>query len=188
MKDEFEKTKEKIFGFRKLSSGWFYNGGLLPDDQTINVSNEINDFFEKEGFDKPGVGIGENGEIQVSAFSRSNYLEFTVFSNELIDFVLETNKEIVIFEEQISLNTAKAKIHFWGNLWVSSDLSKWINTIKRMGGSRVPYLVLQEGMEGSLSSMKNVSSQGGTASVNTSTNSIPATSMRIIPLFIGGSA
>ncbi len=115
-------TTNKIEEFRNLVEGWHFGEGFAPNDDTIKVAIFLNGVILNEGFTETDAFPGINGEIQITGYNDSLYVELTAEPNRLIIFVLEYEDETVVYEESLSLNQAIARIKFWGTEWTSSGL------------------------------------------------------------------
>jgi hypothetical protein len=105
----FHPTKEKILSFGKLTDGWNYGegapiaGNILEEGiKLIDVLNE-NDFRVTDAF--PGL----SGELRITAYYDSYYIEFTFEDVDNILFSLELDGE-QLKEEKLNFSHAEGKI------------------------------------------------------------------------------
>ena len=118
------EIESKIIAFRGLPRGWNYGQGVPPSEETINIARALNTDLQRSGFQKTNAFPGIDGEIQITAYHESFYLEFTISVDGKITFVQERDNEELRYEEGLSVADAVNKIRaFWGSLWASSDLS-----------------------------------------------------------------
>jgi hypothetical protein len=114
-------TELKIQGFKELESGWHYGEGIsfgqAVTDDAIALIKEANHlgFYETDAF--PGV----NGEIMVTIYFKSHYLEFIVEPNGSVTFSHEEGNEEVSYYEGLSISDAKLKIKEYRDIWRQFD-------------------------------------------------------------------
>ena len=117
-----DPTEQKIQGFKNLPYGWDYGEGATPTDDTISIARRLNTAALRVGFDKTNAFPGTGGEIQVTAYHDSFYLEMTIELDGLITFVFDNNDQEIEYRK-MTLDQVMVKIHaFQGMIWALSDL------------------------------------------------------------------
>jgi hypothetical protein len=82
-------TLAKIREFGKLPQGWHYGRGVPPTQAVIDRAAEIVLRSMVAGLEDTDAFIGTDGEIQITAYHKNIYLEFTVEPGDVIRFVRE---------------------------------------------------------------------------------------------------
>jgi hypothetical protein len=124
------ETARKIRHFRLVQSGWHYGEGVPPSPHVINVALEILAHVAMTGFADTDAFLGVNGEVRVTIYSRSTYLEFTVEPNETISYVREDHDREIDYRPVISINDVFSILSETGReLWASFGFSTTGTTI-----------------------------------------------------------
>jgi len=167
--DRISQTAQKIENFRQLPVGWHFGSGVPPTGDTIQKAIALNRVAAQVGFTKTNAFPGVDGEIQITLYDDSVYLEFTIESDGTITFVYEHDNKEILYKEKLSLDEAVRKIQeLRGATWVSSELFIDSITTPIKGGSQVlPLSHLVTGAGFPLS-MKSVSYRSVPAFVSTS--------------------
>lgn len=152
------QTTEKIEGFREFSPGWCYGEGGPPKADVVQKSLDLDTELHNVGFARTNAFLGLDGEITVTAYHGPQYLEFTVYADGQVDFVLEIDDEEVAYEEGLSFERALIGIRGRrGLIWPSSDSFSRITTTEISSGSRVALSGPPAMAAGYRSSVLNVS-------------------------------
>jgi hypothetical protein len=131
------QTAQKIYGFKDLPVGWHYGSGVPPTDEAIRKALLLNAEAGFAGFRKTNAFPGIDGEIQVTAYHGSIYLELMLELDGTVIFVYEYNDQEIDYEE-LTLNEAIARIRtFRGLTWALSGLSTSCTTTPIDRSSRV---------------------------------------------------
>ena len=118
------ETAQKISEFRQLRSGWHFGEGTALPEVTIGTALKINRAAGLRGYASTNAFPGINGEIQVTVYDGSIYLEFTIDAKSKITFVREDDDHEVAYEEDLSITDALAMIPLLTeHAWRLSDLS-----------------------------------------------------------------
>ena len=123
MNDYIRQTSDKIKQFSNLQSGWHYGEGIAPKPEIIDLALLLNRQARMACFTETDAFPGVYGEIQVTAYHKSIYFEFTIEPDKKITFVYERDNSTIIYEEGLSLVQVLAKLDFWGVKWISSESS-----------------------------------------------------------------
>src|SRR5258708_32738608 len=83
------QTVQKIVSFKSLPVGWHYGDGVPPTDEMVKKALMLNAEAAKAGFGKTNAFPGIEGEIQITAYHESTYLEITVELDGSVSFVYE---------------------------------------------------------------------------------------------------
>ncbi len=142
-------TAQKIANFKNLEEGWHFGGGVTPSDATISQASALNDEAGRAGFTRTNAFPGIDGEIRVTAYHGSIYLELTIEPSGQVTYVLEHDDDEVVYEENLSIDEALERIRaFWGTIWPSSGLSIAVSTIPtrsvfKVSPSNPPTMVVE---------------------------------------------
>ena len=135
--DPLLKTAEKILGFKQLPRGWHYGEGVAPSDDVVRKALELNREAGMNGFVKTDAFPGAGGELQVTAYLGTHYIECTIEPDGEITFVREESKNVVVYEERLSFEEAVYKIReSKERIWALSGLSTQSITIRMKEGSQ----------------------------------------------------
>ena len=114
-------TENKIKGFRELPRAWNFGKGHSPEDWTVETAIVLNSKARTLGFMETDAFPGTDGEIMVTIYFHNHYLEFTIEPTRKITFYRERNKIEISYQEEVSVEDAKAKLMEFGNeIWKSS--------------------------------------------------------------------
>jgi hypothetical protein len=131
------KTEEKIRTFADLQVGWHYGNGIRPSDKAIEKALILNTEAIKSGFEQTNAFPGIDGEIRVTAYHQSIYVEMTIEIDDSVTYIYEfddNERENVV----LTFDQVKAKLrNFRGHLWGSYVLS----TLTTMTTSRADFKV-----------------------------------------------
>ena len=165
-------TAEKIRQFKELPVGWNYGEGVPPTEETISTALRLNIEVAAAGFKRTNAFPGENGEIQVTAYHQSIYLEMMIEPDGLITFVYEDGDQEVEYR-QMTLVEVISRIHkFRGRIWASSGLFTSSTTTPIKSALRVSPSSLQVTRVEFPLSILSVSHKPAVVSVSTSTTFI----------------
>jgi hypothetical protein len=135
--DDFRHTDQKIIGFKKLQVGWHYGRGIPPTDDAVSKARALNIEALRAGFKKTNAFPGIDGEIQVTAYHQSIYLELTIELDGMITFVYERDDQEIAYEK-VTFDEVITKIRkFRGLTWALSGLSTSSTTTPIEGDSEV---------------------------------------------------
>ena len=107
------QTAEKILSFRELPVGWHYGDGAPPTNKTVDAALRLNEEAISSGFEKTNAFPGVEGEIQVTAYTDSLCLEFTIEPGG-ITFVEEQNGQEIAYESALTLDEAMDRLRTAG--------------------------------------------------------------------------
>lgn len=145
MAQDISTTIRKIEGFTKLPRGWHYGEGvpasrlssrraaLLLSRPTMVLASVSTDAF-------PGI----NGEVQVTIYHGSTYLELTIEPNGSITFVREQDDVEIEYLPGLSSQEADERLsQFERDIWDSFGSSTTATTIRlsdvlRASRSKIP--------------------------------------------------
>ena len=131
LKNRIAQTEDKILGFRSLPSGWYFGEGVPPSEDTVRKAMELNRDMGRNGFNRTDAFPGSDGEICVTAYYGSIYLEFTLEFDGLITYALEQGDAEIEYKENLSFNDARSLIwSIWGEI-CSLGLSTAITMTQR---------------------------------------------------------
>jgi hypothetical protein len=166
--DRISQTTQKIKSFRDLPVGWHYGSGVPPTDETIRKALLLNAEAGFAGFRKTNAFPGTDGEIQVTAYHESIYLELMLELDGRVIFIYEHNDKEIAYEG-LTLNEAIARIRtFRGLTWALSGLSTSGTTTPIKSDSQAsPSNLLATGVESPLL-IQSASYEPGAVFVSTS--------------------
>jgi len=123
MSDSRDLPSEKIRSFADLPVGWHYGEGVPATKGTIDRALVLESEFHKFSFRKTNAFPGIDGEIRVTAYYQSIYVEMTLEISGSVSYIYEfANEEIE--SEELTFDEALAKIaDFRGKIWALSGLS-----------------------------------------------------------------
>jgi len=156
-------TTQKIKGFLRLPKGWHFGKGVAPSEAIAEIAVALAAEAVAKGFRATDAFPGTDGEIQVTAYHGSKYLEFTIDVHGSITFVHEDNEQEIDFERMLSIRNALQKIPWMPreSEWHLSGLSTVTTMIRKgVGSQALPSNPLAMGVE-SLLSTKLVSTTLG---------------------------
>ena len=118
------QTLSKIKSFAKLPVGWHYGQGVPPSDITIaRATILVIDAF-LIGTIETNAFSGVDGEIQVTMYHDTSYLEFTIAPDGMVTTVHEEGGIEKDYEENVPFDQSLAKLKDYSNrIWASSGLS-----------------------------------------------------------------
>jgi hypothetical protein len=118
------QTAKKITGFEQLQPGWHYGGATPPTQHSIDLALSLNVAIWYAGFRRTNAFPGVDGEVRVTGYHGTIYLECTVELNGHITLVLEQDDREVMYREGLSMNEAFAELSkLRGITWASSGSS-----------------------------------------------------------------
>lgn len=85
----FEDTVAKIQAFQLLPVGWHFGEGIPPCKETASLAIRLAEVVANTGFQRLNAFLGTNGEIRVTAYHNTYYLECTLDPEGPIALVLE---------------------------------------------------------------------------------------------------
>jgi hypothetical protein len=155
----FPQITKKVDSFSNLPDGWHYGQGVPPFAQVIDKAKKLNKLALSIGFKETNAFPGIEGEIQLTAYFRNLYLEFTISSDELITYVYECDNQEIEYK-QITYDEAITKIRsFRGIIWALSELLVRSTSIPKRSAFKALHLNHLAQMAGSQSSIKIVPSK-----------------------------
>jgi hypothetical protein len=86
-----QKTANKIRSFASLRLGWHYGSGVTPTDQMIDHALDWNNKLLSLGFSTTDAFPGVAGEILVTAYKDSHYVEILLDTNSTLSLTYEQN-------------------------------------------------------------------------------------------------
>ena len=149
--DHIGQTAQKIASFRNLQVGWHYGSGVPPTDDTINKALILNSEAALAGFKKTNAFPGIDGEIQVTAYHHSTYLELTIEIDGTVTFVYEHDDNEIAYEK-LTFDEARTRLRkFRGLTWALYGLStSGSSTPIRSGSQALPLNLRVTGAESRL--------------------------------------
>src|SRR5712692_6131611 len=99
--DRIRQMDKKIINFQTLKAGWHFGEGIPPGSDAIHKALKLNSSLSAVGFKKTNAFPGVNGEIQVTAYHQSIYLEMTIEPDGLITFVYEDGDQEVEYRQML---------------------------------------------------------------------------------------
>ncbi len=116
-----DPTARKIMSFRELPGGWHFGTGIPPTEETLIKAQQLNAEALAAGFKSTDAFPGIGGEIQVTAYYQSIFVEMTVEIDGLITYVYESAGREIEYRK-MTLDELVAKVReFRGILWALSD-------------------------------------------------------------------
>jgi hypothetical protein len=108
-----KKTLEKIKELTALPDGWNFGAGRAVDAVTASRASEA--VVEASLYSlETDVFPGDNGEIQVSVYSRDRYLEFVFLPSGTVEYRREQGDTVLEEENLPDFHTACRKIREFG--------------------------------------------------------------------------
>ena len=169
----------KIKDFLNLKHGWCYGEGKLFTEKNANIAEQIITSLLSSGFDNLDAFPGLSGEIRVTAYFKTQYLEFTVENENSITFLHENNNEELEYQENINLTDCFRKIKELGKLCNSYVLSTHDISIKTSKDFKVLHSNLRQAEEFPYF-VTSVQSKPVEKFVNTSKNTTPKLVERLL--------
>lgn len=96
----------KIKSFRHLPKGWYYGEGVAASQDTVDTAAELHANAMILGLLKTDAFPGINGEIRITVYHGTIYLEFTIETDGLITFVREDYRRVTDSQTNLSLDDA----------------------------------------------------------------------------------
>ena len=100
-------TIAKLLSFLDLPDGWHYGSGSPPDSVRVQNAVGIIDLFASHGLVKTDAFPGIDGEVRITAYHNTSYLEVTLELDGTVCLVLEADGAEVIYKDRLSLWEAK---------------------------------------------------------------------------------
>lgn len=132
--------------FLDFPVGWHYGEGVPPSPLAVRDGLKINRAAAKAGLDTNAF-LGTDGEVRVTVYHQSTYLQFTIEEVGSIEYVREEGQEETDRTPGLSLENALSLLeNFKIDLWLSSASSTVTTTIPtgdtfRTSPSRLPDAV-----------------------------------------------
>ena len=127
----------KIKDFLNLEQGWCYGESKTFTEKDTGIAEQIATHLLSSGFNNLDAFPGLNGEIRVTAYFKTHYLEFTLESGNNITFLHENSNEELEYQENINLENCFKKIKELGSLCNSYVLSTKDISTKNSKDSKV---------------------------------------------------
>lgn len=106
----------KIKDFLNLEPGWCYGEGKTFTAKDTSIAEQITTHLLSSGFSNLDAFPGLNGEIRITAYFKTHYLEFTLESGNYITFLHENSNKELEYQENINLKNCFKKIKELGGL------------------------------------------------------------------------
>lgn len=114
------ETATKILRFLDLPVGWHYGTGVPPSILAVRDGLRINRAAAMAGLDTNAF-LGSDGEVRVTVYHLSTYLQFTIEEPDSIEYVREDGPEETNRTPRLSLEDALSILeNFKIELWLSS--------------------------------------------------------------------
>ncbi|MDQ2693776.1 MAG: hypothetical protein M3Z21_00085 [Pseudomonadota bacterium] len=125
-------TNNKLDEFQRLPIGWHYGEGKPPRTDTLQMARELHQTIINCCFSKTDAFPGIDGEVQITLYydgrDGRDYLEFTIETGGLVNFVQELNDEEVESKVNLSLTDAQEIIENYRDRVWDSFVSSIRNT------------------------------------------------------------
>lgn len=140
------ETFGKIIGFIQYPNGWNYGTGQSPATKVVAAAFKINEAAFKAGLETDAF-LSVDGEVRVTIYHRSTYLQFTVDERCLVEYVREEGNEEL--QRIIDLTTEGAisilemfELELWRSS-VSSTVTTTMPTgdVSKISHSKLPAAV-----------------------------------------------
>jgi hypothetical protein len=142
-------TEKKIASFSALPAGWRYGDGGPLRQETLNIGLRLLRLFYQLGLTHTDAFAGEAGELTITAYHESDYVELVIESDRTITLIHEANGEAISHFENIHEPEALGAIReiaraIWNTSAYSiqmtttgfeADLSAWPSRIRVTGES-----------------------------------------------------
>lgn len=125
------KTERKLLSFKNLPDGWNYGCGRAIEDDVYKCATILLQYVNQLGISKTDVFPGTDGDVCLTAYRFSHYIEMVVEVDLTIAISHEVGEDEVLSKGGLTL--AEAKTELMGvikGIWGSSDLSTQPITIK----------------------------------------------------------
>jgi hypothetical protein len=117
-------TEEKIRSFSALAVGWHYGTGLAPSQEMIATAIQWHRYLISLGFTVTDAFPGRNGEIMVTAYQGSHYIEILLESISTVSFLHERDgKEVRSLDQVTPDQVFRALGELAGEIWNTSGYS-----------------------------------------------------------------
>ena len=123
-----QQTRNKLDGFDSIASDW---------------AQYIHNDYLQNGFKDTSAFLGQNGEIQINAYSAGFHIDIVIEVDGNADFVAEYNGKEFVDEEQLSFVEILTRLKFWSTQWFMQGLSDKVIINTRREDSQVLHSVFQ---------------------------------------------
>lgn len=138
-------TPYKIRNFGTVPRGWHSGQGVHASREIIGDALRFYERATRLGLTETDAFLGTNGEVRLTIYSHSIYLEFTVELNRLVTFVREENGQETDFRENLSIDEALTILDKTGReLWALYASSTTGTTTTVSGVSSPSYLRIRQ--------------------------------------------
>ena len=140
------ETTRKIVSFLSYPEGWKYGAGVRPDVKAIVAAIRINAAAARAWLETDAF-LGVDGEVRVTVYHQSTYLQFTVDERCLVEYVREEGNEELQRVTDLTTEGALSILEsFELELWrlsVSSTVTTTMPTedVSKISHSRLPVAV-----------------------------------------------
>jgi hypothetical protein len=115
------ETYQKIDSFRLLPKGWHYGEGGPAEESAASAAEAILWAFALEGVSDTSAFPGANGEVMVTAYVDSHYLEAIAETDGSVSLTYELDDFELFSKERMRLVDAIAKVRgILGGVWSTS--------------------------------------------------------------------
>jgi len=94
-----QNTAAKIAAFEKLPFGWHSGFGLPPETETVRLTLELEAALRAAGLSKTNAYPGLDGEILLTAYHGTLFVELTVLGDGRVTFFVEQEDRETLYEE-----------------------------------------------------------------------------------------
>lgn len=151
-----EETEDKIRGFVMLPDGWHYGEGRAPSKMVIYQALLLCTEARSIGFDESNAFPGIEGEIMITFYLGTTYLELSLENNGTITFVHEEDTKEIKYEEGLSFDEVVSRLEDFK--WAISAYYTTNTTTLSEKNLKAMLLKIQAAMAASLSSTANAPS------------------------------
>lgn len=105
---------KKLEEFATLKRGWSFNEGAEILQEALSISYVLVSLFFDYGFFNIDAFPGLDGEVRITLYNDSDYLEFTIISHVSIEYFREKNETIINPIEIVTFDKVKEIIKkYW---------------------------------------------------------------------------
>jgi hypothetical protein len=124
-------TAKKLVAFKNLSDGWNYGRGRPIRNNVYKIATSLLLHINELAISKTDAFPGSDGDVCITAYQFTHYLEVTVEVDLTISVSHEVDDDEISSKEGLSLFEAKKELReAVGKIWASSDLFTQPTTIR----------------------------------------------------------
>lgn len=118
------KTERKLGRFKRLPKGWNYGCGLSIRKDVHDCAVDLLSLINQLGLSKTDAFPGSDGDVCITAYRFSHYVEVTIEVNMTISISHEIDDKEVLFKEGLTPRQARTELlGVTEAIWGLSDLS-----------------------------------------------------------------